>query len=702
MLYLNDIIEMLDTESRYRIVHLDFNKNACWLYPLFGNNPRPVFSNITKLEHLTKSEKAVVLEATGQAPATKASAAAIRERDAAFESIQPLIATEDIFFPSDRNRLINARALELNCSPRTLMRALRLYWAGGQTRNALLPKYHARGSTNGATSNRGRPPKYMDCGIYQVQQEDLQTFKWAIETFYLKGVTATVTGTYNEMLLQRYSVIDSEGERLPRAPGEFPTIDQFRRYFKSKYPQETVVRNREGDAEFNLNHAPKLGDAELSVFTVGDNFEIDATIADVLLVSMEDRSVIVGKPTLYLIIDSKSWFIAGFYVGFENPCWPAALHAIVSIAEDKRALCARYGVTYRPEDWPAHGILPKQFTADRGELLSKDSTAIADGLESTVKNLPSKMANRKPHVECGFKLIQRPMAEHVPGYEPPENFRKRQGKRYDKDASLNLDEFTNIVLNAIIRFNNTARDDYPLTPAQTLSGLIPTPRNLWNHEIRSRAGALRRYSAEYLRMALLPRDTATVSREGIQFHGCFYSCDQAIERGWFVRSSGGSFKVTISHDRRLVDTIYIHDNANPGCYFAATLLEKSAHFRGMSLHEVDSIRYERERTRRVGRYQSLTSTFQFRNAVDPITSEAKAETKLQTKGKSRSSRKADIRENRAEELARERQEKAAPMPSPEAQPSAEIVSLRPVTPNNTTTPTRAARNAKLLEMLNGK
>lgn len=700
MIYLNDIVEFTKEGRKFRIVFLNHSRNTAWLYPLFGKNSVPIFIDTTILEELLSKRTVMLCKGVEQHFQTRASPAAIQKRDSAFDSIKPLIETEAIFRPAERNELINSRAVELKCSPQTLWRTLRLFWLGGQTRNALIPKFHLKGSTEGATSNRGRRPKYTARNIYQVTDVDLRIFKKAINSGYLKGVTATIAGTHAAMLRKHYSVVDSEGLLQPKAPGEFPTLEQFRRYFKNNYSSETVIRSREGNAEFELNHRAKLGSAELSVFTVGDRYEIDATIADVFLVSSADRRVIVGKPTLYLVVDSKSWLIVGFYTGFEQPSWPAALQAIASIAEDKKTLCGRYGLTYSPKDWPADGVMPKQFVGDRGEMISKASSSISDELEVTILNLPSKMANRKPHVECGFKLIQRPMAEHIPGYEPPENFRKRQGKHYDKDASLTLEEFTGIILRAITRFNNSARAGYPLTPAQTYEGLIPTPCNVWNHEIRTRSGALRRYSSDYIKRALLPRGKATVTREGIRFSECYYACEESIQRGWFTRAGRGAFEVIVSYDRRLVDNILVHDPINPGQVFISSLVEKSAIFKGLSLREVEAVAFKREMIRQEGQYRSRRRDFEFHSAVDPITNTARAEAQIQSRGKSRSSRKVDIREQRATELTLERQQKATMAKPKNEQNTAEVVSISSFKSPIQTTPEQA-RNAKLIEMLNG-
>ena len=228
---------------------------------------------------------------------------------------------------------------------------------------------------------------------------------------------------------------------------------------------------------------------------------------------------------------------------------------------------------------------------------------------------------------------------------------------------------------------------------------MPIPINLWNHEIRARAGALPRYPADYLRRNLLPSEKASVSREGIEFRGCFYSCDEAVARGWFVRSARGTFRVDVSYDRRLVDKIYVHDEQNPGQMFIASLLEKSADFAGLSFQEAEFLHFHRERLRHEGARVGLRQHVAYHQAVDPITKEAHAEAKRQSKGKSRSARNADIREQREEERSLERQEKAALAPRRESEQSAEIVPLRPTAP----TPPSAvkSRNTKLLDMLNG-
>lgn len=705
MLYINDVIQMPYEKVQYRILYLNRRDNEAWLYPLFGKNPLPKFALASDLYNQLDQQKIKVVAGHVEGVNLKPTQKAIESRDDAFNKIKPLIeATPQIFIPSERSQLVRERAAEAQCSQNTLMRLLRLYWSEGQTRNALLPKFHKRGSTVKLTCGRGRRPKYEKRDIYQLTEDDVVIFEKVIRSKYLKGVTATIQGTFDLMEQEHYSIVTSEGERIPKSPGESPTIDQFRRYFKVHYSPETVIRGREGDKAFELDHAAKLGSAELSVYTAGDNFEIDATIADVYVVFYSDRTKIIGKPTIYFIVDSKTWLIVGFYIGLEHPSWPAALDAVVSIAEDKEALCNRYGIPYEPSDWPAVGVLPKQFTADRGsDVISRDSTRLADALHVDVRNLPSKEAKRKPHVECSFKLIQRPLANEIPGYEPPENAKKRQGKHYAQDACLTLDEFTAVIVKAIIKANQSPRPGYPLTPKQTLAGLIPTPINLWNHEVGNRAGALSRFSRESIRNALLPTETASVTAEGIYFRNCFYSCNEAVKRKWFERARRGVFPVTVSFDRRLVDEILIHDELNPTKRFVATLSEKSAFLRGMSFGEVEALDFERKCLDKAGKQVTRRQKFDFSSTVGPIVDSAKAETKKQTKGVSRTARKKDIREDRAAQLAIERQEKARmqPQPTSASKTSAEVIHLAAPQPSSAPAATPNPRNSRLLAMLNG-
>lgn len=705
MVYLNDIIYCAKSQARLRVIHLDFSENQAWLFQLAGNNCLPKLAPLDELiAALERREFAI--EQSHSAPITlQPSEAAKKARNSAHELIKPLVATTDILIPRLRNTLINQRASETGASPRTLLKHLRAWWLNGQCSDALLPAFNKRGSTSGNTANRGRPPKYADRPIFQVTADDLERFKTVFEDVYLKGEVSTLAGAHQELLERHFYRTDSEGRRVLLPDGEAPTYMQFRRAFIAAYPRATVIRKKKGDSEYELNNRPVLGSLYAETHTVGDIYEIDSTIADVFLVSSKNRARIIGKPTLYLIVDRKSWLITGFYVGLESASWPAAMQAILSISEDKETLCKRYGVLYDPNDWPAHGVFPKEFVADRGgEMLSNDSTAICDGLAVNVRNLPKRRADHKPFVECSFKLVHQPISQVVPGYEPPCNVNKRQGKHYEQDAALTLEEFIQTILRVIIRHNRSARTVDRLSAEQVLDGnALPIPIDVWNREIRQRAGALSRIGEERVRFALLPKTKATVTPEGIRLGECYYGCPEALNRGWFdIARRSGTYDMPVSYDRRLMDEIHIHDTQSPTGYFTAILLDKCRDFRGLSQAEADAIGFFRKQLENERQIVNRQTKFEFNQAVKPLAQKALAEAKAASKGKSRKARKKDIVPDRTDELRRERQSRAATAPSTAPIP-APVIPL-PISTCNIATSSdtpEARRQQKLMDLING-
>lgn len=704
MLLKNQVLEHKQTGSRWRVLDMDTTTQTVWLF------------NMSEAGALPKGVPAHLFQADGEfvevAPPRnvtklKPSEAAKRRRDEAYTCIEPLVTTMDIFEPSLRSALVQARAEALDCSPQTIYKYLRTWWRNGQNRQALTPLFHRSGNIAGATGGRGRPSEY-GTPTYQMQPADQTLIEKIIKTMFLTSELHTLEATYQALLEQHYSYVDAEGRLILNLPGDCPSLAQFRWHARKHLPNELVIRSRKGDAEFELNHRAVLGSLRHATFTVGDVYEIDSTVADVFLVHQDDRSKIVGKPCLYMVRDRKSNLIVGHYVGFEEASWAAALQAIVSITEDKEALCQRYGVPYNPAEWPAHRVMPKEFVADRGsEMLSNESTKIADGLELTVTNNPARRADMKPHVECGFKQTNRAMRGVVPGYEPPENRGERQTYDYSQDASLTLKQFREIILKFIIKHNNSPMPNYPLAPQYVLQGMQPTPLNVWNVEIQDRAGLLSTYTEEEVRLALLPQADVTVTREGIRLGDCFYSAQDAIDKGWFVAAGNGRFTVRASYDLRLVDTIYIHDEGNPDLYFEAHLLDKCSHFRGMSHKEVEALGYLARVLNHHGQQVTRQMAADFHSTIAPTVSRAIAETKKVTQGKSRSARKKDTRAAREDARRQERQESARPaVQTTLNEAPAAVVHLpaaQPASPSDGASQSPAkSRQQKYQELLNGK
>ena len=190
-------------------------------------------------------------------------------------------------------------------------------------------------------------------------------------------------------------------------------------------------------------------------------------------------------------------------------------------------------------------------------------------------------------MERHFELIDAKFGAYVPGYVEPD-FLQRGGRDYRAEATLNIDEFTAIILHCVVHYNNhhelggydadadVVRDRVPLVPAHLYA---------WGRVNRS--GDSRRYSPEQVKFELMPDDDATVTQRGIRFRKAFYTCQRAEDELWFDRArQKGSWKVRVSYDPRCMDNIYLHDGERQGAFDVCSLLARSRAWAGLGEVEI--------------------------------------------------------------------------------------------------------------------
>lgn len=690
MLYKNDIF--LLSNRRHRLLHAEPSQNKAWAINLDDDKQWPLaleWGFVFNLEPYVEMESLSIPlsgESGGSTPQNiarhlqlttlNATPAMLRVRDTALAHLGKLTSQfPAIFDKRERSRLILERAKEAGCSVPTLYKHVRQYWVGGQTSTALLGNFHRCGRVEvGVTSGRGATPQAGHVS-FQLTPRDCDFFEKIIKQYYLKDVRLKMTHVYQRLLEAYYVVEDGNGKPWIQPVGERPSFKQFEYYLRKHFPLQVRLRSREGDKDFERDHRPVLSTVLADCQGVGHYYEADATVADVYLVATDDIRRIVGKPTIYLIIDRKSRLIVGWYVGLENPSWICAMQAMLSISQDKQNLCARLDVEYDPGDWPAHQVFPKEFLADRGELLTKVSNQISDELAVTVTNVPAKRGDWKPVVECGFKQTRMILQDGTPGFDPPENAKKRQGKHYEKDACLTLRQFEAVVLHAIIAHNHSPLREYRLSLKEIANNIEPLPLALWKNDIIERAGVLPRFQEDHVRMALLPRDDASVSEEGILFRGCHYTCQEALTAGWFVTGRKRRFKVSVSFDGRLVDTIFVRDPNRQGYVYKCNLTPRSDRYVGLSFAEVAALEKFQKMLRPAIEQTRIQALANFHSSTEPIIQAAKKELRSAGIKTSRTARRADTKDARFEELRTERQELASPPNMKLAKTSAEVVSL---------------------------
>lgn len=663
----NQVLIRQEDGTRHRLLTFDTETDVAWLILLGYEFALPYSATYSELpsDFLAEQPKnAVPVPAKSLAPEPRMlplvrppSDAEVIQSNLAWKRIEPLVDEPGLFDRNERARLLNERAGHPDGgTSKTLLKDLRAYWQGGQTQDALLGNYANCGRPDVVgTGGRGRKAKDGTQRPYQLAQNDLNAMRDVLETFYLqKDKYRTLTATLQELHERHYTYVDGNGIKCLKPAVECPSYRQLDYFLKENYPLEVRIRKRKGNKEFEQNHRSTEGSVQLDCHGVGHMYEFDATIVDVLLVSTADKAAVVGKPTLYLIIDRASRMIVGWYLGFENASYTAAMQAILSLGEDKEKLCRYLGIDYDPADWVAHGILPEAFLADQGELTAKKARRIARSLRATLMNVPGLRPDWKPLVECGFAMLHQVIAPHTPAYSPDAENRKRRGAKKDKDVALNIKQFTSLIVKAIITHNKTMQTGYPLSIAQVADGVPPVPRELYLHGMRRRMGKLDQMDFERVRAELVPRDKATITPDGLLFGRLLYSCPEADARGWLVEGRRHRKPLEIAFDYRLVDNIVVFAPDGSGESFVASLTKDSVMFAGMALADVTRHFYDVDQLTAPAQEVKRQARFEYNQHAAPLIAAAKADVQAVVKSVSRSSRKKDTAPARAAELAAER------------------------------------------------
>ena len=614
----------------------------------------------------------------------------IRER--AWEIVQVVAGAENqpqVFYPSHRAELIRKASGLFGVSEKTIRSYLRRFWQRGQHKNALVPDYRAGAmnrSSNLIGKKRGRPRKYADIvgsGI-NVDEETRRVFRVALNRFYY-GQGLSLVRSYELMRREYYSdvVRDAEGtQQRVLKTAETPTLGQFKYYFYKERDWKREISARQSKKNYLQNHRAIVGDSTSQAYGPGSIFQIDATIADVFLVSRYNRNWIISRPVVYGVIDTFSHLIAGLYVGLEGPSWMGAMGAIYNTAQNKVEFCKQYEIDIEEEDFPVHH-LPESLLCDQGEISSKLAEPMIKNLNVKVMTTPSYRPELKAIVERFFKTLNGYVKPILPGGIQPD-FRERGSHDYRLDATLDLYQFTQIMIRAVLHHNSTWMNSYQRAPLMIEDGVDPIPLKLWIWGIQNRAGKLRTIPEDLMRLHLMPTVQASITARGIRcFKGLLYSSENALRERWFekARNEGKSVKVTVSYDPRNLNYIYIPHEDGKGfekCY----LLNHQARYRDKTLGEIEHLLEQEKFDRKTNEDKMLQRKVDLLSEIDDIIKDAERMTKQERNaGESKSKRVRDIRINRHVEKALNRQMDAFELDKRQSigKDGGQVVQLNPTT-----------------------
>lgn len=607
---------------------------------------------------------------------SKLTHSALQLRTARWKVVGSVLRDARLYRRETRQAAVEEIAAEHKVSALHVRQLLRMAWQGGMTPEAMTPDLHNCGRNTHDGKPRGRKPTHSDYEPYIWTPELRAKAAALVRSAYLDDSTVSLQEVYDRFVRKYYSFVDPDGIVRPVPLGDRPTERQLRSVLEAELTDSERHAARHSVADYDNNWAPTIGHVLQDCQGAGDVYEIDASQVDVWLVAREDGRTIIGKATMYLVVDRFSRLIVGFYVSLDAPSWAGATQAILSIFSDKRELCRRADIPFDEADWPAHALMPQRFFGDRGEMVSHASDTIADGLHTTVTNARALWSAGKGLVECSFKLVHVPMKRLRAGYEPARNTKIRRGKKYYRDAKLTLDKLRHQLLRIVIDHNKKAHTTYKLPAADIRAGYQPIPREVFTRSTRTHMGLMSHYEEQDVRFNLMLDGVATVTQDGISFGDCFYTAPEAVKRDWFTQAAKrGHFAVQVRENPGLVDSIYIVDPSDPSRYFLAELTDYCAQFKGYSRAEVASLTAHGKGNDVEGKEENLTIRLNKLDADDKAGLTTRGKPAIRSPKKGPIARAADARADRSLSQAL-----PAPNATPEARASAPLAASVPPTP----------------------
>lgn len=587
MIAINSVFKYIDSKKEEKIRIIDIINNYVYITNVDGATSMPRKELIETILQDINAEKLVLVKDPFLRIIDEkdSSELQINKREKDWEVIKTYweVNKYDLLEKHSRTKKFEEISKATGLSVPKVKKLFSRYWQRGMNKNALLPDYinsGAKGKERKLTKNKVGRPKRVDYygelieGI-NITTEVKKHFQIAINKYYRNNNKISLKEAYTLMLRDFYSDICKEDNKIKHKvwdKSRIPTYNQFYYWFKKLEDVKKDIIFRESKKEFNLKNRELLSNSKQETDGPGTRFQIDATIADIYLVSSLNRNRIIGRPVVYAIIDVFSRLITGIYVGLEGPSWIGAMMALDNMVEDKVEYCKKYNIEIEEEQWPSKH-LPEIIIADRGEFEGYSVENLINNLNIKIENTSPYRGDLKGIVERSFRTTNEKVKHKTPGSIQKE-FRKRGDRDYRLDATLTLVEFTRIYINIVLHHNNKIIEKYPMDKEMIADEIVVTPLNLWKWGIENRKGRLKIVDRELFRINILPKGKASISRAGIRFRGLYYSSEKAIQEQWFINLKVRSIEIV--YDPRNMNKIYIPYNNGmefDECYLVDTSIQ---------------------------------------------------------------------------------------------------------------------------------
>lgn len=518
-----------------------------------------------------------------------------QEFDNKYKLIAPIIIDEGMFYKEARAERVSKVLDEYKVGKATIYRLLRRYWQRGQIKAAMLSDYKNSGGAGKRrqfTTQKPGPRRQFGKGDSVAITEGIRKlFRRSIEKHLMNDKGRSIQYAYRQFS-KAYLFHNPEATEENK-----PTFRQFDFFYQSEYTKAEKIDSQTSSITYNKDVRPMHGTATEQALGPGSRYEIDATIADIYLVSDSHPDDIIGRPTIYFVIDVFSRMVTGFYIGFDNPSYPVAMKALVSSFGSKVDICKRYGITIDDSQWPCLGI-PDVVLADKGELMGHQSDYLVKSLCVNLENSASGRSDAKGIVERSFNTVQAKFKPFLPGVVTGSKIKKHGDKDYRVEAIMTMHDFVEIIIFSLLSHNQFK----PLRKydrARDIPASVPSiPLHLWNWGLQNRTGKLRSVDINMAQVLLLPRKRATISEDGVKLWGVLYTSQEVLKAGWLHRDKSvnrpqGLFA---AYDLGSANYIYLFSDDKSNNFWVCDITSRSREFRDMTWYEVWERQAEHKQT----------------------------------------------------------------------------------------------------------
>lgn len=650
----NQVIHDRSQERNFRILYISPDESYFYWIELSKDAGMPQKEEMAEIETRLLSGDLVKTDDSWLPSQEDTNEKAAEHRDECWELLGDALMNEPaVFERSARGKILQNVSRTSGRPVSNLYPLLKRYWQYGKVKNAFLPANERKGGKGQSRilrKNSGPSPAEKATCSKILTETDLQIFEKYLRNYYLNGNGYTLQDVYGKMVTEQYSERSTDGsgveQIISNGMGGAPTFRQFWYWHSRNRDRNLETVKKEGESALNLRERATTGKADFGMQGPGAQYQIDATIADVYLVSRFNRANIIGRPVVYFVKDAFSRIVTGLYVGLEGPSWMGMAMALYNAFTDKVDFCHRYGIEITEDQWPCHH-LPFALIGDRGELESTHGERLANRLGIQIDNTPPYRGDLKPIIERHFRILNDTVVHRLPGNVKPD-MSQRGSKDYRLDAVLDLEQFTRIMIYNTLTYNKVTLQSFEPSAEMMKAGVELTPLALWNWGIQNYSGALRTADEEVCRLVLMPEGMCDITREGIKFNKLFYSCERAVQEQWFENARrDGSYKLKVSYDPRDVHAIYVWANGESRPE-KALLLNWEQKFDGKSSEEceyemevIDALKGKRAK-------QDKDAILTADHFVDSVLAEAKG-MKADATGRTKAERVSGIKSNRKQE-----------------------------------------------------